>query len=110
MEAVIVADIISSTSFSAEQLVMLQEELKKFINDNKDIDIILCTISFREVLRIKEDILNSDNVCFDTSGFKDKLFAMPEIRKEGLIRKARFGSMAPIFCFESSYLIYNEED
>lgn len=35
MEAVIVADIISSTSFSAEQLVMLQEELKKFINDTK---------------------------------------------------------------------------
>ena len=86
------------------------DDVKKFINDNKDIEIILCTISFHEVLKIKEDILGSNNVYFDTSGFKDKLFAMPEIRKEGLSKRARFGSMAPIFCFESSYLIYNEED
>lgn len=85
-------------------------DVKKFINNNKDIDIFLCGISFHEVLKIKEDILNSDNVFFDTSGFKDKLFAMPELRKEGLAKKARFGSMAPIYCFESAYLIYNEED
>lgn len=35
MEAVIVADLISSTSFSSEQLLALQDELKQFINDTK---------------------------------------------------------------------------
>ena len=86
------------------------EEIGKFIKENKDIEIQLCTIGFREITLIKDAVLECDNVYFDTSGFKDKLFAMPGIREEGLSHKARFGSMAPLFCFESSYLIYNEED
>lgn len=85
-------------------------EIAQFITENKDIEIQLCTISFAELVRIKEEVLACDNVYFDISGFKDKLFAMPEIRREGLDAKARFGSMAPLFCFESAYLIYNEED
>ncbi len=86
------------------------DEIAKFITENKDIEIQLCTIGFYEVIRIKDAILSCDKVYFDVSGFKDRLFSMPEIRKEGLSQRARFGSMAPLFCFEASYLIYNEED
>ncbi len=86
------------------------DEIGKFIAENKDIEIQLCTIGFNELMRIKDEILSSDKVYFDISGFKDRLFAIPEIRAAELSHKARFGSMAPLFCFESSYLIYNEED
>lgn len=85
-------------------------DLEEFIKENQDIDILVCTIGFSEVVKIKETILSSSNVRFDTSGFKDKLFALPELRKEGLGERAVFGSTAPILCFESAYLIYNEED
>ena len=86
------------------------DEVKTFLTNNKNIDIMLCTIGFNELLRIKDEVIKSDNITFDISGFKDKLFAMPSLREEGLSHKAKFGSMAPLFCFESSYLIYNEED
>lgn len=98
------------TSYLLHPYPVPMDDLKEFMKNNQDIEIMLCTISFNEILRIKEDILKYDNVSFDQSGFKDKLFAMPEARIEGFAHKIKFGSMAPIFCFESAYLIYTEKD
>ena len=86
------------------------DELKEFIKNNPDLEILLCTIGFNELVRIKEEVMNAKNLTFDTSGFKDRIFAMTYLREEGMDKKARFGSMAPIFAYESSYLIYTEED
>ena len=85
------------------------EDLKKFIDNNKDIEIMLCAISFTELMSIKECVNDNKNVYFDASGFKDKIFALPELKNEAIAERVRFGSMMPVYCFESSYLIFNEE-
>lgn len=36
MKAVIVADVISSTSLPVEQLIALQEELKRYVDENEN--------------------------------------------------------------------------
>lgn len=86
------------------------EEVRTFISEHDDIDTMLCNIRYNEVIKIKKELLKYKNVHFDVSGFKDKVFAMPELRKEGLYDKARYGSMAPLFVLNSSVLIYNEKD
>jgi len=86
------------------------EDIEAFILKNPELEIIICNIGYKDVLKIKETILSRDNVTFDISGFRTKVFAMPELRKEGLGHKARYGSMAPLFCMKSSVLIFNEPD
>ncbi len=85
------------------------DELKEFMAKNLDLEIMLCNIRYGELVQIKEEVKRHEHVHFDVSGFKDKLFPMTELRKEGLDKKVRFGSMAPLFVFESALLLFNEQ-
>ena len=84
------------------------DDLKEFMANNLDLEIMLCNIHYGELEQIKEEMKRCEHVYCDVSGFKDKLFPMTELRKEGLDKKVRFGSMTPLFVLKSALLLFCE--
>lgn len=83
------------------------ESIRKFVNDNSDLEIYLCNIRLNEVEALKDIFLDNQNVFYDFSGIKSYIFQNEYLKEIGVRDKAKYGSMWPLFCIRSTVLAYN---
>lgn len=79
-------------------------DLQTFLEENKDLKIILLNIRFNEIKSISNILIGASNIFFDTSGLKDQLFNVEKLAEELGNRKILYGSQYPLFCLKSTLL------
>lgn len=85
------------------------ESIRKFVYDNRDLEIYLCNIKINEVGDLKDMFLELPNVYYDFSGLKGGVFPEEKLEELGVSNKGRYGSMWPLYCMKSSLLTYTNE-
>lgn len=78
------------------------KDIQAFIEANPDLKILLLTIRFGEIMSLRDTLLNSSNVYFDTSGLKDQLFNIEKLVASLGDSKIMYGSLYPLFCLKST--------
>ena len=85
------------------------DEVRAFIAKNPNLFLLLANIRIGEVEQLKDIIAANDNLFFDISGFKDRLFVINDMLDLGVAEHACYGSMSPLFCISSTHLLIAAE-
>ena len=80
------------------------EDIRLFSVRNRNLKIILLNIRMGEITRLKELLIDQDNVYIDTSGLKDQLFSIEKLTATLGADKIIYGSEYPLFCLKSTLL------
>jgi uncharacterized protein len=81
------------------------DEVSRFVEQNKDLNIIIINIRLGEVNNIKNLIKNNGNVYFDTCGLKDGLFTVNNLVEIFGAKKMLYGSLYPMYSLKSTILL-----
>lgn len=86
------------------------EELQKFLEQNVHQEILLSNIRYAELMELKKTILSQPHVIFDTTGLKDLMFIIEKMIEMFPAEKIRFGSLYPLHCFKSTWLLVDKAE
>jgi predicted TIM-barrel fold metal-dependent hydrolase len=81
------------------------DEVIRFAQQNKDLNIILINIRLSEINGIMNVIANNENVYFDTCGLKDGLFTINNLVSLIGDKKMLYGSLYPLYALKSTELL-----
>lgn len=81
------------------------DEVSRFIEQNKELNIIIINIRASEINAIKNVIMSNSNVYFDTCGLKDGLFTINNLVALMGDKKILYGSLYPMYPLKSTVLL-----
>lgn len=84
------------------------DEIAQFLQKQKDLKILLCTLYPDEMEALRGDLCSRDNLWVDSSGIRGGLFIVEKLMELGILRRMVYGSMAPLYCLESTLLLIEQ--
>jgi predicted TIM-barrel fold metal-dependent hydrolase len=90
--------------------ILGMDELSFFVNQHKDLNIILLNMRLSEILECTNLIHSNSNVFFDTSGLKDSLFTIEQLVSTFGDKQILYGSLFPMYCLKSTCFLVDKAD